>query len=71
MRGFHGPAGGNSVVMTEEFGNPAATADAEQRARQEMAGVRARLLGLARAGAVPLALVAALMAWLILRRRRR
>jgi hypothetical protein len=58
--------------MTVEFENPAATADVEQRARQEIAGARARAAAFARLGAGPLAAVAAgLAAWLILRRRRR
>jgi hypothetical protein len=58
--------------MSEDIANPAATADAEQRARQEIAGARARLIGLARVSAGPLAAAAALVScWVVLRKRRK
>jgi hypothetical protein len=52
--------------------NPAAAADAEQHARQDIAGLSARVAGRLPRGARPLAAACALLAgWLILRRRRR
>jgi len=60
-------------VLAETTENPAATADAEQHARQEIAGMRQRLAGRAAVYARPLVAVAAGMAaagWLIRRRRR-
>jgi hypothetical protein len=56
-------------VLAEETGNPAAVADAEQHARQEIAGIRAR----AATWAQPLAAAAGIVVsgWLIQRWRRR
>ena len=54
--------------------NPAAVADAEQHARQDMAGLRARAAARLPRGARPLAAVvggALISGWIILRRRRR
>ena len=57
------------VAIGETVENPAASADAEQHARQDIAGLRARLAR----GAVPLAAAAGALVsgWLVLRRRRR
>jgi len=52
--------------------NPAAVADAEQHARQDIAGLSARLAARLPRGARPLAAAGALVSgWLILRKRRR
>jgi hypothetical protein len=52
--------------------NPAAVADAEQHARQDIAGLSARLAASLPRGARPLAAAGALVSgWLILRKRRR
>jgi hypothetical protein len=64
------PAPGVLPATTE---NPAAAADAEQHAREEIAGLRARMEALVRAHARPLvatAGVAAVSGWLIRRWRR-
>lgn len=53
--------------------NPAAVADAEQHARQDIAGLRARVTERLPRGALPLAAAAGALisGWVILRRRRR
>ena len=54
--------------------NPAAVADAEQHARQDIAGLRARVAARLPRGARPLAAAAGgvlVSGWVILRRRRR
>jgi hypothetical protein len=52
--------------------NPAAVADAEQHARQDIAGLGGRVAARLRRGVPPLAAAGALVSgWLILRRRRR
>jgi hypothetical protein len=63
----------NRVAVGETVGNPAATADAQQHARQDIAGLRARLAArLPRGAAAPLAAAGVLVSgWVILRRRRR
>jgi hypothetical protein len=58
----------------EAVENPAAVADAEQHARQDIAGLRARVAARLPRGARPLAAAAGaalLSGWVILRRRRR
>jgi hypothetical protein len=60
-------------VLAETTENPAATADAEQHARQEIAGMRAKVSARAAGYARPLAVVAGVVVsgWLIQRWRRR
>jgi len=58
----------------EAVENPAAVADAEQHARQDIAGLRARVAARLPCGARPLAAAAGgalVSGWVILRRRRR
>jgi hypothetical protein len=58
----------------EAVENPAAAADAEQHARQDMAGLRARVAARLPRGARPIAAAAGgvlISGWVILRRRRR
>jgi hypothetical protein len=65
MRTKRAPAG-------EAVQNPAAVADAEQHARQDIAGLSARVAARLPRGARPLAAAGALVSgWLILRKRRR
>jgi hypothetical protein len=64
-----GPKRGADAEAVE---NPAAVADAEQHARQDIAGLSARMAARLPRGVVPLAAAGALVSgWLILRRRRR
>jgi hypothetical protein len=66
--GIMRPAAGEAVE------NPAAAADAEQHARQDMAGIRARVAARLPRGARPIAAAvggALVSGWVILRRRRR
>jgi hypothetical protein len=56
-------------VPPETMENPAAVADAEQHARQEIAGLRARAAGYLRPAAVAAGLLVS--GWLIQRWRRR
>lgn len=60
-------------VLAETTENPAATADAEQHALEEIAGMRAKVTARAAGYARPLAVVAGvvLSGWLIRRWRRR
>jgi len=59
-------------VAGEAVENPAAVADAEQHARQDIAGLSARVAALLPRSAAGLATAGALLSgWLILRRRRR
>ncbi len=59
-------------VARETVENPAAVADAEQHARQDIAGLIARAAARMPRTAPPLAAAGALVSgWLILRRRRR
>jgi hypothetical protein len=56
----------------EAVENPAAVADAEQHARQDIAGLSARVAARLPRSARPLAAAGALVSgWLILRRRRK
>lgn len=59
--------------MTEDTENPALAADAEQHARQEVAGLRYRVLRRGRDSAGPLAAAGGVLvsAWLLRRRIRR
>jgi hypothetical protein len=61
------------VAIGETVENPAASADLEQHARQDIAGLRARLAARLPRGAAPLAAAtgALVSGWLVLRRRRR
>ena len=59
-------------TAAEAVENPAAAADAEQHARQDIAGLSARVGARLPRSAPPLAVAGVLVsAWLILRRRRR
>lgn len=61
------------VATPDAVENPAATADAEQHARQDIAGLSARLAARLPRAARPIAAGAGVLVsgWLILRRRRR
>jgi hypothetical protein len=59
-------------TAAEAVENPAAAADAEQHARQDIAGLSARVAARLPRSAPPLAVAGVLVSgWLILRRRRR
>jgi hypothetical protein len=66
--------GTRRLAAGEAVENPAAAADAEQHARQDMAGLRARVAARLPRGARPIAAAvggALISGWVILRRRRR
>ena len=66
--------GGRRPAAGQAVENPAAAADAEQHARQDIAGLRARVAARLPRGARPLAAAAGgalISGWVILRRRRR
>jgi hypothetical protein len=64
---------GTKQAIGQVVENPAAIADAEQHARQDISGRSARLVARLPRGAAPLAAGAGalLSGWLVLRRRRR
>jgi hypothetical protein len=66
--------GSRRSAVGQAVENPAAVADAEQHARQDIAGLRARVAARLRRNARPLAAAAGgalISGWVILRRRRR